>query len=346
MDRRRPTIHDVATLAGVSKSTAARALSGNGPVAAEARERAVAAARSLGYEPNHLAVSMRSGRSRLIGLVIPDIANPFWAEVAKGAQDRAVEEELSLLCFSSDWRPDLEARHLRALVRVRVDGAIVNPVADSAEALQAFGLPLVVIGSGAAGFPGLPGVGSDIPQSVRLGLDHLASRGHGPPALIVGPHTRLARARFVEAVQAGLSAKGLDPDVPVETGDYTVEGGARAMLRLLDRPRHGHLAVFAANDLMALGALVALRERALGCPADASVLGLDGISAGAFSSPGLTTIEKPARAVGRHAVEMLAETIEGRPGDGAVHLPSRLVERGSVADLAAGDARALRAGRG
>ena len=331
MNRRRPTLHDVASLAGLSKSTAARALSGNGPVAAKARQRAAAAALELGYEPNQQAISMRSGQSRLIGLVIPDIANPFWAEVAKGAQDRAVEADLSLLCFSSDWQSDREARHLRALVRARVDGAIVNPVADSAAALHAFGLPLVLIGSSAGGFPGLPAVGTDIAQSVRLGLDFLNRRGHGTPALIVGPFSRIARTRFVAAVQERLGTEVIE----TETADYTVEGGQAAMGRLLDRPRRSHLAVFAANDLMALGAMLALRDRGLDCPDDASLLGFDGIGAGAFSSPGLTTVAKPARALGARAVAMLVEAIEGRPAEGPVHLPGWLIERGSVADLAA-----------
>ena len=346
MGRKRPTIHDVAALAGVSKSTVARALSGTGPVAAEARERAVEAARTLGYEPNHLAVSMRSGRSRLIGLVIPDIANPFWAEVAKGAQDRAVEEELSLLCFSSDWQTEQEERHLRALVRARVYGAILNPVADSVEALHAFGLPLVLIGSSAEKFPGLPSVGSNIPQSVRLGLDYLSRKGHEAPALILGPPSRIARLRFAEAVRQHLDYRGAARDLQVETADYTVEGGHAAMSRLLDNRRPGPLAVFAANDLMALGALMALRDRGLSCPEDASILGFDGIAAGAFSWPGLTTVEKPGRALGRLAVSMLAAAAEGRPHGGPVCLPGRLIERGSVANLLARDAPALLAGSG
>lgn len=103
--------------------------------------------------------------------------------------------------------------------------------------------------------------------------------------------------------------------------------------------------MFAANDLMALGALLALRERGLSCPEEVSLLGFDGIAAGAFSSPGLTTIEKPGRALGRCAVGMLAASIEGRPHGTSVHLPGRLIERGSVADLAVRGAPVLRAGR-
>lgn len=345
MDVRRPTIHDVAALAATSKSTAARALSDKGAITSGTRDRVLAAARQLGYEPNQMAVSMRSGRSRLIGLVIPDIANPFWAEVAKGAQERAIEEDLSLLCFSSDWRSAQEAQHVRALVRARVDGAIINTVVDQAEALHASGLPLVLIGSSAQEFPGLPAVGSDIPQSVRLGLEYLVARGHGAPALIVGPPTRVARRLFISAVQDHLRAQGVVDPLVTETADYTVAGGHAAMLRLLDGAlggklaAHDHLTIFAANDLMALGAMMALRDRGLSCPGAASVLGCDGILAGTFSSPGLTTVAKPARALGAQAVTMLTQAIKGAPPLKPVLLPSRLIERGSVADLTAGATR-------
>src|SRR5690606_10271967 len=119
---RRPTIIDVARRAGVSKSTVARVLGGSSNISDDARERVMKAVKATGYERNHLAVGMRSGRSGMLGLVIPDIANPFWAEVARGAQDRAAEEGISILVFSSDWDHDKEARHLRALRQARVDG--------------------------------------------------------------------------------------------------------------------------------------------------------------------------------------------------------------------------------
>ena len=117
---RRATIIDVAERAGVSKSTVARVLAGSGRISDEARDSVLKAVAATGYEPNHLAVGMRSGRSGLLGIVIPDITNPFWAEVARGAQDRAAKEDISLLVFSSDWDAEKEARHLRAL-RVNQD---------------------------------------------------------------------------------------------------------------------------------------------------------------------------------------------------------------------------------
>jgi LacI family transcriptional regulator len=333
---RRPTIIDVARLAGVSKSTAARALSDSPDVNDATRDKVRKAAVASGYERNHLAVGMRSGRSGLFGLVIPDITNPFWAEVARGAQDVVEQNGASLLVFSSDWDHAREANHLRALRQARVEGAIVNPVSDNVDDFGRFGLPFVLIGSSAERFPDTPSIGSDIAQAVRLGLDHLVSLGHSAPALILGPKSRLARARFLRTVHEHCLERDIDPAILLtEDSDYTFEGGYSAMQRLLQRRQVGHLAVFCANDLIALGAMLAAREAGRECPRDVSILGFDGVPAGAFTWPGLTTIEKPAREMGRRAAQALFDEIAGRPQDGRTYLPCRLVERGSLADLSA-----------
>ncbi len=331
---RKHTIIDVAHRAGVSKSTAARALSGGAEISGETRDRVLEAARALGYERNHLAVGMRSGRSGMLGLLIPDIANPFWAEVARGAQDRAADAGASLLVFSSDWDHAREARHLQALRQARVDGVIINPVADSFDDLDRFGLPFVLIGSSAERFPDTSSVGSDITQAVRLGLDYLVSKGHRTPWLMLGPRWRIARARFLRAVHDHCVERDVDPaTLPIEDGEYTVAGGHAAMQRILEQDKSPHVTVFAANDLMALGALMAAREAGRSCPEEISILGFDGVPAGAFAWPGLTTIEKPARALGRRAIESLSEEIAGRADHGRIYLPCRLIERGSLADL-------------
>lgn len=347
MRTRRPTIIDVAKRAQVSKSTAARALAGAENILEETRERVLNAAKAVGYERNHLAAGMRSGRSGLLALVIPDITNPFWADVARGAQDRAAEADASLLVFSSDWDPKKEEAHLKALRRARVDGAIINPVSDSFDDLDRFGLPFVLIGSSAERFADVSSVGSDIAQAVQLGLDHLMAKGHHAPSLIVGPRSRLARTRFLNSVLRHAIARDVDPaQFTVEDGEYTLEGGRAAMLRLLDRPHLGHVSVFAANDMMAIGAMMAVRERGLGCPDDVSILGFDGIPAGAFTSPGLTTIAKPGRDIGARAVGNLLGELDGKPERGRLHLPCRLLDRGSLADLSRGAAAVAGGGRG
>ncbi|WP_404406562.1 LacI family DNA-binding transcriptional regulator [Pelagibacterium halotolerans] len=344
---RQPTIIDIAEAAGVSKSTVARALSGSPHIGEKTRERVMGAVRALGYERNHLAHSLRSGRTGMLGLVIPDIANPFWAEVARGAQDEAARSGASLLVFSSDWDPAREASHLRALRQARVDGAIVNPVADNVDGLGRFGLPVVLIGSSAERFPELSSVGSDIAQGVALGLDHLAALGHHRPALLVGS-PRLARVRFLRVVHDHCIAHDVDPStLLMEEGEYTVESGRAAMLRLLERGKDAVRCVFAANDLMALGALLAVREAGLKCPDDISILGFDGIPAGAFSDPGLTTVAKPARGIGAEGMKLLVEAIEGDVEHRRVLLPCTLEVRGSLADrVGTGPARLASVGRG
>ena len=130
--------------------------------------------------------------------------------------------------------------------------------------------------------------------------------------------------------------RDVDPAVLLtEDSDYTFEGGHAAMQRLMARRPVGHLAVFCANDLIALGALLAAREAGRECPRDVSILGFDGVPAGAFSWPALTTIEKPARELGRRAALALFDEIAGRPQAGRTYLPCRLIERGSLADLGA-----------
>ena len=165
----------------------------------------------------------------------------------------------------------------------------------------------------------------------------MAEKGHVAPNLILGPKSRLARARFLRSVHQHCLERDIDPAILVmEDGEYTVEGGRLAMQRLLKRPHVGHVAVFAANDMMAIGAMMAVREAGLSCPEDVSILGFDGIPAGAFTTPGLTTIAKPGRDLGIRAVEGLFDEIEGRPEHGRIYLPCRLVERASLADLSVG----------
>lgn len=341
----RPTIVDVARVAGVSKSTVARALSGASNINTETRDKVKVAAKEIGYERNHLAQSLRSGRTGMLGLLIPDIANPFWAEVARGAQDRAASEGASLLVFNSDWDPETEANHLRAMRRARVDGAIVNPVENSIDDLGRFGTPVVVIGSGAERFPQFSSVGSDIAQGVRLGLDALLSKGHVEPALLLGPSGRLASVRFRREVFEYFAKHGMDPEkLLVEEGDYTVSSGIAATHRLLGQTTQRPLCIFAANDLMALGALLAVREAGLKCPDDVSILGFDGIPAGVFSDPGLSTVTKPARALGETAMTLVLDGLAGRQEHQQLVLPCQLEIRGSIGeapDNAAGKLAAI-----
>lgn len=334
---KRPTIIDVAVEAGVSKSTAARAMSGAKNVSPKMRDAVTRAARDIGYQRNNIAVSMRSGRSGLLGIVVPDISNPFWAEVVRGAQDVAGSLDSSLLIFSSDWDLSKEKRHVDALLQARVDGFLLNSVANSQEGgfLEQPTVPFVLLGTSADLFPDVSSVGSNIGNAVEIGLNYLKRMGHGVPALIVSSERKLARAKFVSAVQEYLIAQDFDPArLRIEECTPTADGGRSAMDRLLDDRTPEHLTVFAANDLMALGAIMCARERGVDCPSQVSVLGIDGIPAGEFCAPPLTTVAKPARSIGAEALSLLGRSVAG--GSEAIsrlRLDCELVERGSVGRL-------------
>ncbi|WP_458792864.1 LacI family DNA-binding transcriptional regulator [Yoonia sp. MH D7] len=331
--RQQITILDVARLSGLSKSTVSRALSGATNISQDAQDKVAQVVAETGYRPNDIARSLRSGRTGIVGLLIPDIANPFWADVARGAQDAAAEVGISVLIFSSDWDPAREKQHLQALVQARVDGAIVNPVRDGLSEIAHFDLPTVLIGSSASRFPALTSVSSDIDQGVAIALDRIAASGLGVPAFLVGDEERSARARFLKAVQAWADLAGVVcDDLVLANGKYSVDGGRIATEALLDGgavPR----AIFAANDLMALGAMQALRNRGISCPDTVAVLGFDGIAAGEVTTPALTTVEKPSRQIGEESFRLLIKAIKGEQG-AHVTLPCRLRERGTLPDLA------------
>lgn len=329
--KRQPTIIDVARLSGVSKTTVARVLSGVGAVHAETRRRVEEAVRDSGYERNHLAFGLRTGRSGTLGLVIPDLSNPYWADLARGAQDKAEAEKRSLLIFSSDWDTERERRHLQALRQARVDGILINPaVTDDVTLLRQAEAPIVVLGSSGERFPEFSSARSDVAQGVRLALDHLIGLGHRHVGLVIG-RDRLGRSRFVAEARAHWQRQGLDAALlPTEEATYTVESGQAATARLFERAP-GMTAVFAANDLMAVGAILAARAAGLACPDDISIMGMDGVEAGSFTDPGLTTVDKPRYDIGVEATRLLLGAIDGTGETAHAVLPCRLVERASVA---------------
>lgn len=330
---KRPTIIDVAKHAGVSKSTVARVMSGGEHASEKVVELVKAAAEEIGYQRNNLAVSMRSGRSGLIGIVVPDISNPFWAEVARGAQDAAMSIDSSLLIFSSDWSLERERKHLQALINTRVDGFVLNRVSDSIyqQPLESLGAPSILLGTTADLYPDKSSVGSDIIQGVGVALDYLGACGHEFPTLILGSERRLARAKFVSAVNQYYINRDVDPtNIETEDGCYTVDGGKAAMARILKRHSGDHLTIFAANDLMALGAILQARSEGLNCPNDVSIMGFDGVSAGEFCNPPLTTVAKPTREIGGQSIRMLQQLIEGESAITRRRLECKLLERGSV----------------
>src|SRR5712692_3434379 len=183
---RRPTIIDVAALAGVSKTTVARVINGELDLVRDGtRERVLKAVQELGYERNAIASSLRSDRTFIIALSIPDITNPFWPEIARGVQDTVEAWGYTVVLLNNDWDAARERKHLQMTYRNQFDGLIINPTGTSNADLVALHIPVVVLGSGDT-FPDFDAVGSDTKQAADTALSYLLSLGHTRIGLIAG----------------------------------------------------------------------------------------------------------------------------------------------------------------
>ncbi len=328
---RRPTIIDVARAAGVSKATAARVVGGqDNLVREETRARVLKAVADLGYERNAVAGSLRTRQTFMIALCIPDITNPFWPEVARGVQDTIEGGGYATVTVNSDWSTEREANYLRMVRRNRFDGLIINPM--DWEALANLDIPVVILGSGEH-FPNFDSVGSDTEAAVQQALEHLYSLGHRRIALIAGRSHRRRESARLNSFLLFRHRHQLPVDPSLIVGcEFTDRDGYAAMgqlLRLKDPPT----AVFAANDVLAIGALKAAQDMHCHVPGDVSIVGMDDIYAASLTSPSLTTIAKPKYQIGQTAARMLLERMNGQTDHPPQHLklPCQFVERASTA---------------
>jgi len=325
------TTHDVARKAGVSQATVSQVLSGNprARVARATRERVLEAAEALGYRPNILARGLVRGRSYAIGVVVPDLTNPFYLDVVTGAQ--RVMAEAGYAVLPGDTRETTPSRHLEALRARQVDGVIIDGVGAAALPHDAISeLKVVVVDEPSERWPG---VASDALAAGRLAAEHLLEMGHRGLAFI-GPATdvhgfRMRERGFFRALKdAGIAL----PHEWLRRTPPTVSGGHKAMRALLALPRRP-TAVFCANDLIAMGALKAALTANVAIPRELSIVGCDDVEMASVVTPELTTVHISARELGARAARLLLRQLEGqevsaKPGK---PLPVRLVRRGTTA---------------
>lgn len=329
---KRVTIVDVASKSGVSKSTVSRVLRGDGDVSEAVRLKVTRAAKRMNYQPSVLARSLRSQRSHAIGLIIPDIANPFFPEVVRGIQTTADERGYTVLLANSDWHVERERKYLDFAQRYHLDGIIINPVSILPAELKKSACPVVVIGSRAA-YQIFDTVASDTLGGIACAVDHLAARGHRDIALIAGPRGNPGATVRARAFRETIEAHGLKVDeTRILRFDFTREGGqaaARALAASAPRPT----AVVCGNDLIAIGMMAGLREAGIDVPGDMSVIGMDDIDAAAMTFPPLTSVSKDKTRLGVRAATLLIDRIEGKLPDSPARerLDTTLIERNSVA---------------
>ncbi len=310
MTDRRPTINDVAARAGVSKSLVSLALRGSDKVSEESRAAILAAAAELGYRPNAAARNLADRRSRTIGVLLHDLHNPVFAEVLDGVQEITRQRGYRTMLVTGHGDPEREESELAGLLEFQVEGLILISHRLDPEVARrvARERPVVIVLRHDITGPGISTICTDDRAGGRAATEHLIGLGHSRIAHVSGGDSPIARDRQAGYEEA-MTAAGLGADVLVEPGSFTEAGGRAAMLRLLERAPQA-TAVFAANDLSALGALGALHDTGRSAPADISLVGFDGMSLAALGSLRLTTMAQPLTRMGQLAAQRLFERIE------------------------------------
>lgn len=329
------TIYDVARKAGVSIGTVSRYLSGNGYVGEAARERVKEAIQALGYTPSGVARGLTNKRTRMIGFVVSDLLNPFNPEMVRGAQDLADESGYCTLIYNTDGDGQREVRALKLLYERRVDGLIITPP-ETKEGNQCIlelhrqGLPIVLIGRKLETVM-IDRVTTDTYAGAIDAVTYLAHLGHRRIGFIGGLSAYNIAAGRRQGYIDGLRKAGLpfDEQLIVEV-PLTRESGVTALdhfFQLSQPPT----AIFATNDIVAIGAMQEFMRRGGRIPDDLSIVGFDDITLAAHVQPPLTTIAQPRPLLGRTAVEMLLARIEGsdQPAQ-EIRLPCSLVIRASA----------------
>lgn len=333
-------IRDVARRAGVSIATVSIALSGKRPVSAETRRQVREAAQAVGYAPDAIASSLRSGRSNLLGLIVSDITNPFFAELARAVETSANESGFAVIVCNSDEKPDRE-RDLLDILRVQRVAAVLFAPSGTGRAYAGSiadgnGAPRVAIDRLVAGIA-CDYVGLDNRMAARLATRHLIDLGHRRIAF-VGDRPGLSTSddRFM-GYRETLAAAGVAVDAALcRRGDFGGEAAYSAARPILAAPRPP-TAIVAANNVLALGAMQVLGDLGLHCPADVSVVGIDDFPWSNALHPRLTTVAQPIADIGAAAVRFALERLDGparRTPRRAVLAP-RLVVRDSCGPVGA-----------
>jgi len=322
------TLRDVAAHAGVSLGTASRVLSGNPATSPEARARVSDAVAVLGYRPNAQARSLRLTRTHAIGLLVSDVRNPFFADVAHAAEQAALDADYVTLLGNANEDVDQQDRYLETFLNQRVDGVVLAPQGRGSGSLQSLvdsQMPVVFVDRTVEGFD-VPSVTTDSRTGMNEAVAYLAAAGHDRVGFIGGPQAISTGRQRYDAFVDTLPAHGLDVDQTLITfGDFQEESGIRATEELLAAPARP-TAVIAADNLMALGALAAIRSRGLRIGSDIEVIAFDDIEWLAHYDPPISVIAQDADAVGRCAVELLMQVINGESPESVV-LSTRFIER-------------------
>jgi LacI family transcriptional regulator len=322
------TIRDVSKLAGVSVATVSRVLNRNGYVHTETEKKVLLAIKELNYTPNFVARSLSNKKTSTIGLIVPDITNPFFPELARAVEDVMQLYGYTIVLCNSDEEPGKEKQYVEVLKQKYIDGFILASNGLPLYDVKNLDVPVVVVDRGIE--PSIPTVVSQNREGARMATEYLIKCGCRKIGHIRGPKAVMnANERCEGYLDLVRQADWFDSSLIVD-GNYETNRAFDATVRLLgENPDLD--GIVAGNDLMAIGALKAARFLNRSVPDDLSIIGFDGIAMGRITYPELTTIAQPIYDMGAIAARMLIKLIENQPLETIYHqLEVQLVEGGTT----------------
>ena len=308
------TIKQVAARAGVSFTTVSHVVNRTRPVSDAARVRVARAIAELGYFPSAVARALKTSQTRILGVIVPNITNPFFAELVRGIEDVCERNHYSVFLCNGDDDSGRQERSMDTLLERRVDGVLLatptGPEAAIAGRLSGAKLKTVVVDRNVSGLVA-DRVRIDHTGGARLAVRHLLELGHRRIACLSGPSGFAASRARVAGWRKALARAGITPEPHwLLEGDFSAAAGYALARQLL--ATESITAIFASNDLLAIGALRAAAEAGRAVPGTLSIIGFDGIELGAFTYPQLTTVGCSIRGIGEEAASILIDRIAGR----------------------------------
>ena len=328
------TIKEIARICGVSYSTVSRALNDYPLTNAVTKKRILETARSLGYTPNDIARKLVSKKADTVGLILPDISNPYFPDVVKGVADKLDEAGYSVILCNVDWQVKNESKYRNVLISKRVAGLIVAPSSDkSGDVFDNVHMPVVFVGSKTASLSSNY-VSVDNKKGARLAVEYLIKLGHKKIACILTKIINISVYERMYGYREALAEAGLDAPVSyiVTSGKFSIKGGYEAANELLNLPEPP-TAIVAFEDLLALGAVEAAKDHGKKVPDEISVIGFDDIIFSGLPAINLTTVFQPKYKAGAEAARILLDKIN-EPEDKTpvqIVLKPELIERGTCA---------------
>lgn len=327
------TIRDVARAAGVSTASVSFTLNGTKKVSEDLRQRVLQAVEEVGYEPNSLAQGLKKGRTNLLGLIVPDITNPYFAVLARAAETAATARGYTVLLCNTDEDARIETTYLNLMRSQRVAGIVISPTGSAQDYGQSLAakitVPVVMVDRITRGVE-WDSVISRNEEGARRAVMHLIERGHRRIGGLFGREHVSSIQQRIAGFSAALVSAGIDPDpdyIRIGCRDQAqAQIAAQSLLNLPDRPT----ALFTSNNQVMIGTMHAIRNHGLTCPDDISITGFDGLGWAEVMKPPMTTVEQPGALIGEEAVNLLVQRIEGNKDEPRhIELPTQLMVRES-----------------